>query len=64
MSTTVMVPLLTDALLVSRIPLSRPQTPLIMRRWERKDLEDLPTIASFDEGHIVTNPNASRLLIR
>ena len=26
-------------------------------RWERKDLEDFSTIASFDEGHIVTNPN-------
>ena len=42
----------------SRIPLSKPQMPLTTNAGNEKTLEDFSTIANFDEGHIVTNPNA------
>ena len=50
--------LLTDALLGIKNTFIETTDATYNERWERKDLEDLPTIASFDEGHIVTNPNA------
>ena len=50
--------LLTDALLgIKNTFIETTEVPY-NERWERKDLEDLPTIANFDEGHFVTNPNA------
>ena len=49
--------LLTDALLGIKNTFIETTDATYNERWERKDLEDLPTIASFDEGHIVTNPN-------
>ena len=50
--------LLTDALLGIKNTFIETTDATYNERWERKDLEDLPTIASFDEGHIVTNQNA------
>ena len=50
--------LLTDALLGIKNTFIETTDATYNERWERKDLEDLPTIANFDEGHIVTNPNA------
>ena len=50
--------LLTDALLGIKNTFIETTGVTYNERWERKDLEDLPTIASFDEGHVVTNPNA------
>ena len=50
--------LLTDALLGIKNTFIETTNATYNERWERKDLEDLPTIASFDEGYIVTNPNA------
>ena len=50
--------LLTDALLGIKNTFIETTDATYNERCERKDLEDLPTIASFDEGHIVTNPNA------
>ena len=50
--------LLTDALLGIKNTFIETTNATYNERWERKDLEDLPTIASFDEGHTVTNPNA------
>ena len=50
--------LLTDALLGIKNTFIETTDATYNERWERKDLEDLPTIASFDEGHIVTNRNA------
>ena len=49
--------LLTDALLGIKNTFIETTDATYNERWERKDLEDLPTIASFDEGHIVTNQN-------
>ena len=49
--------LLTDALLgIKNTFIETTEVPY-NERWERKDLEDLLTIATFNEGHIVTNPN-------
>ena len=50
--------LLTDALLGIKNTFIETTNATYNERWERKDLEDFSTIASFDEGHIVTNPNA------
>lgn len=50
--------LLTDALLGIKNTFIETTDATYNERWERKDLEDFSTIASFDEGHIVTNPNA------
>lgn len=50
--------LLTDALLGIKNTFIETTDATYNKRWERKDLEDFSTIASFDEGHIVTNPNA------
>ena len=50
--------LLTDALLGIKNTFIETTDITYNERWERKDLEDFSTIASFDEGHIVTNPNA------
>lgn len=50
--------LLTDALLGIKNTFIETTDATYNERWERKDLEDLPTIANFDEGYIVTNPNA------
>ena len=50
--------LLTDALLGIKHTFIETTGTSYNERWERKDLEDLPTIATFDEGHIVTNTNA------
>ena len=50
--------LLTDALLGIKHTFIEITGTSYNERWERKDLEDLPTIATFDEGHIVTNTNA------
>ena len=50
--------LLTDALLGIKHTFIETTEATYNERWERKDLEDLPTIATFDEGHIVTNTNA------
>lgn len=50
--------LLTDALLgIKNTFIETTEVPY-NERWERKDLEDLPTIETFNEGHVVTNPNA------
>lgn len=49
--------LLTDALLGIKNTFIETTDITYNERWERKDLEDFSTIASFDEGHIVTNPN-------
>ena len=49
--------LLTDALLGIKNTFIETTDAIYNERWERKDLEDFSTIASFDEGHIVTNPN-------
>ena len=49
--------LLTDALLGIKNTFIETTDATYNERWERKDLEDFSTIASFDEGHIVTNPN-------
>ena len=50
--------LLTDALLGIKNTFIETTDATYNERWERKDLEDFSTIAIFDEGHIVTNPNA------
>jgi len=50
--------LLTDALLGIKNTFIETTGATFNERWERKDLEDFSTIANFDEGHIVTNPNA------
>ena len=50
--------LLTDALLGIKNTFIETTDATYNERWERKDLEGFSTIASFDEGHIVTNPNA------
>ena len=50
--------LLTDALLGIKNTFIETTDATYNERWERKDLEDLPTIATFNEGHVVTNPNA------
>ena len=50
--------LLTDALLGIKNTFIETTDATYNERWERKDLEDFSTIASFDEGHVVTNPNA------
>ena len=50
--------LLTDALLGIKNTFIETTDATYNERWERKDLEDFSTIASFDDGHIVTNPNA------
>lgn len=50
--------LLTDALLGIKNTFIETTDATYNERWERKDLEDFSTIANFDEGHIVTNPNA------
>ena len=50
--------LLTDALLgIKNTFIETTEVPY-NERWERKDLEDLLTIATFNEGYVVTNPNA------
>ena len=53
--------LLTDALLGIKNTFIETTEAIYNERWERKDLEDLSTIAIFDEGHIVSNPNALSL---
>lgn len=50
--------LLTDALLGIKNTFIETTGATYNEHWERKDLEDLPTIATFNEGHVVTNPNA------
>lgn len=50
--------LLTDALLGIKNTFIETTDATYNESWERKDLEDFSTIASFDEGHIVTNLNA------
>ena len=50
--------LLTDALLGIKNTFIETTDATYNERWERKDLEDFSTIANFDAGHIVTNPNA------
>lgn len=50
--------LLTDALLGIKNTFIETTDATYNERWERKDLEDLPTIATFNEGHVVTNPNS------
>ena len=50
--------LLTDALLGIKNTFIETTDATYNERWERKDLEDFSTIANFDEGYIVTNPNA------
>ena len=50
--------LLTDALLGIKNTFIETTDATYNERWERKDLEDFSTIAGFDEGHVVTNPNA------
>ena len=50
--------LLTDALLGIKNTFIETTDATYNERWERKDLEDLPTIETFNEGHVVTNPNA------
>ena len=50
--------LLTDALLGIKNTFIETTGATYNERWERKDLEDLPTIETFNEGHVVTNPNA------
>ena len=50
--------LLTDALLGIKNTFIETTDATYNERWERKDLEDFSTIASFDEGNVVTNPNA------
>ena len=50
--------LLTDALLGIKNTFIETTGATYNERWERKDLEDLPTIKTFNEGHVVTNPNA------
>ena len=49
--------LLTDALLGIKNTFIEITDATYNERWERKDLEDLPTIATFNEGHVVTNQN-------
>ena len=50
--------LLTDALLGIKHTFIETTEATYNERWTRLDLEDLPTIATFDEGHIVTNTKA------
>ena len=50
--------LLTDALLGIKHTFIETTEATYNERWERKDLENLPTITTFDEGRIVTNTNA------
>ena len=50
--------LLTDALLGIKNTFIETTGATYNERWERKDLEDLPTIETFNKGHVVTNPNA------
>ena len=50
--------LLTDALLGIKNTFIETTEVSYNERWERKDLEDLLTIATFNEGYVVTNPNA------
>ena len=50
--------LLTDALLGIKNTFIETTGVTYNERWERKDLEDLPTIETFNQGHVVTNPNA------
>ena len=49
--------LLTDALLGIKNTFIETTEASYNERWERKDLEDLLTIATFNEGHVVTNQN-------
>ena len=49
--------LLTDALLGIKNTFIETTDATYNERWERKDLEDLLTIATFNEGHVVTNQN-------
>ena len=49
--------LLTDALLGIKNTFIETTEASYNERWERKDLEDLPTIATFNEGYVVTNQN-------
>ena len=49
--------LLTDALLGIKNTFIETTEVSYNERWERKDLEDLLTIATFNEGHVVTNQN-------
>ena len=49
--------LLTDAVLGIKNTFIETTDATYNERWERKDLEDLLTIATFNEGHVVTNQN-------
>ena len=49
--------LLTDALLGIKNTFIEITEVSYNERWERKDLEDLLTIATFNEGYVVTNQN-------
>ncbi len=49
--------LLTDALLGIKNTFIATTDASYNERWERKDLEDFSTVATFDKGRIVTNPN-------
>ena len=49
--------LLTDALLGIKNTFIETTDATYNEGWERKDLEDLPTIATFNEGYVVTNQN-------
>ena len=49
--------LLTDALLGIKNTFIESTEVSYNERWERKDLEDLLTIATFNEGYVVTNQN-------
>jgi len=49
--------LLTDALLGIKNTFIETTDATYNERWERKDLEDFSTVATFDKGRIVTNPN-------
>ena len=49
--------LLTDALLGIKNTFIATTDATYNERWERKDLEDFSTVATFDKGRIVTNPN-------
>ena len=49
--------LLTDALLGIKNTFIETTDATYNERWERKDLEDLLTIATFNEGYVVTNQN-------
>ena len=49
--------LLTDALLGIKNTFIATTDASYNESWERKDLEDFSTVATFDKGRIVTNPN-------